>query len=150
MAKVRLGRATIKDVMRFMTDCLKAVGCNQQPAEDMADLLLAADRFGHASHGLNRLGRWCSTLALFPGRIITHTTLLRVDKTVTWDLQVKLHSVSPRRLDGGKRERATGVRCRSRPKGCPPLRHTTDTWHAAVCHLVSRGYAERRLAILTF
>ncbi|KOB65275.1 Malate dehydrogenase [Operophtera brumata] len=39
-----------------MTDCLKAVGAAARAAEMQAELLIQADRMGHPSHGLNRLG----------------------------------------------------------------------------------------------
>lgn len=45
------------EAYRFMTDCLKAVGAAARAAELQAELLIQADRMGHPSHGLNRLGK---------------------------------------------------------------------------------------------
>ncbi|XP_075981473.1 putative oxidoreductase YjmC isoform X2 [Anticarsia gemmatalis] len=50
MAKV----ATV-EALRFMVDCLLAAGANKKAAEQQAKLLIQADKFGHPSHGLNRL-----------------------------------------------------------------------------------------------
>jgi len=40
-----------------------AAGAAQEHAEQMADLLVAADYRGHYSHGLSRLGEWRLTQA---------------------------------------------------------------------------------------
>ncbi|XP_074034221.1 uncharacterized oxidoreductase YjmC [Leptinotarsa decemlineata] len=45
----------LDEARRFMVDCFKAVGCNQNHAEIVAENLLAADYRGHYSHGMNRL-----------------------------------------------------------------------------------------------
>ncbi|KAG6454803.1 uncharacterized oxidoreductase YjmC [Manduca sexta] len=50
-----MGKVATKEVLRFMTDCLKAAGAGPKPAELHAKLLFEADRMGHPSHGLNRL-----------------------------------------------------------------------------------------------
>lgn len=52
-----MGKVATKDAMRFMKDCLKAVGASDGPASQQAELLFQADRMGHPSHGLNRLGK---------------------------------------------------------------------------------------------
>lgn len=39
-----------------MIECLKAAGSAQGPAEEQTDVMLEADRQGHFSHGMNRLG----------------------------------------------------------------------------------------------
>jgi hypothetical protein len=48
----------IEEVKRFMVEAMVTVGTVQQHAEQMADVLVAADYMGHYSHGLNRLGEW--------------------------------------------------------------------------------------------
>ena len=47
---------TSKEVIRFVTECMVAVGAAAKHGEILADTLLVADRRGHYSHGLNRLG----------------------------------------------------------------------------------------------
>lgn len=49
---------SIEETKRFVTDCLKAVGTEQENALAMAELLAEADKRGHFSHGLNRLGNF--------------------------------------------------------------------------------------------
>ena len=53
----------IKELNRFIKETMIAVGAAQEHAEQMADLLVAADYSGHYSHGLNRLGEWRLTQA---------------------------------------------------------------------------------------
>lgn len=50
-----MGKVATAEVVRFMTDCLRAVGTSEKAAVQQADLLIQADRLGHPSHGLNRL-----------------------------------------------------------------------------------------------
>ncbi|XP_047536131.1 uncharacterized oxidoreductase YjmC [Vanessa atalanta] len=50
-----MGKVATADALRFMTDCLKAVGAAAKAAQQQAELLIEADRVGHPSHGLNRL-----------------------------------------------------------------------------------------------
>ncbi|CAH2089768.1 unnamed protein product [Euphydryas editha] len=50
-----MGKVATTEALRFMTDCLKAVGTAATAAQQQADLLIEADRMGHPSHGLNRL-----------------------------------------------------------------------------------------------
>jgi LDH2 family malate/lactate/ureidoglycolate dehydrogenase len=45
----------VKDLSRFIKEAMMAVGTVHEHAEQMADLLVAADYRGHYSHGLNRL-----------------------------------------------------------------------------------------------
>jgi hypothetical protein len=61
---------SIREVKRFMVDAMAAVGTVRQHAEQMADVLVAADHRGHYSHGLNRLGEWRS-LRAFRGMWVT-------------------------------------------------------------------------------
>ncbi|KAJ8718041.1 hypothetical protein PYW07_005971 [Mythimna separata] len=51
-------RVCWKEVIRFATDCLVSVGSPRKAAEQVADLLVEADKIGHRSHGLNRIGRY--------------------------------------------------------------------------------------------
>ncbi|VDK41723.1 unnamed protein product [Anisakis simplex] len=44
-----------KEAKRFMIDCMMKVGTVESHAEQLADVLVAADVRGHFSHGLNRL-----------------------------------------------------------------------------------------------
>ena len=39
-----------------MIDCMTSVGTAEKNAAYLADVLIAGDRRGHFSHGLNRLG----------------------------------------------------------------------------------------------
>ncbi|XP_039759202.1 uncharacterized oxidoreductase YjmC-like [Pararge aegeria] len=50
-----MARVATSEALRFMTDCLKAVGASAKAAQQQAELLIEADRVGHPSHGLNRL-----------------------------------------------------------------------------------------------
>jgi LDH2 family malate/lactate/ureidoglycolate dehydrogenase len=43
------------EMRRFLTDCLLTAGCDASHANDLVDLLVDADRYGHFSHGLNRI-----------------------------------------------------------------------------------------------
>jgi LDH2 family malate/lactate/ureidoglycolate dehydrogenase len=43
------------EVKRFVSDCMVKVGAPRENADQLADLLVAADSRGHYSHGLNRL-----------------------------------------------------------------------------------------------
>lgn len=52
-----MGKVKTSEAVRFMVDCLKAAGTATKAAEQQADLLIQADRLGHPSHGLNRLGK---------------------------------------------------------------------------------------------
>lgn len=49
-------RVRIAEARRFIVDCLKAAGANETAAMQQAELFVQADRTGHQSHGLNRLG----------------------------------------------------------------------------------------------
>lgn len=53
-----MGKVATAEALRFMTDCLKAVGATASAAQQQAELLIEADRVGHPSHGLNRLGKF--------------------------------------------------------------------------------------------
>jgi LDH2 family malate/lactate/ureidoglycolate dehydrogenase len=46
----------VEEICRFIKEAMIAVGTEEEHAEQMADLLVAADCRGHYSHGLNRLG----------------------------------------------------------------------------------------------
>jgi LDH2 family malate/lactate/ureidoglycolate dehydrogenase len=48
----------VAEARRFVVEAMVTVGTTQQHAEQMADVLVAADYRGHYSHGLNRLGKW--------------------------------------------------------------------------------------------
>lgn len=50
------GVVSLQEGKRFIVDCLKAVDTPTDHAEQLAELLIAADYRGHYSHGLNRLG----------------------------------------------------------------------------------------------
>lgn len=53
-----MGKVKTSEAFRFMVDCLKAVGAASKAAEQQAELLIQADKLGHPSHGLNRLGNY--------------------------------------------------------------------------------------------
>ena len=40
----------------FIKSCITAAGASESHADDLAEVLVAADNRGHFSHGLNRLG----------------------------------------------------------------------------------------------
>lgn len=48
---------TVTEIHRYMVDCMTSVGTPKEHASALADVLLEADRRGHYSHGLNRLGK---------------------------------------------------------------------------------------------
>ncbi|KAJ4448170.1 hypothetical protein ANN_10183 [Periplaneta americana] len=50
------GVVPVQEAKRFMVDAMTAVGTLHDHAEQLADVLVAADYKGHFSHGLNRLG----------------------------------------------------------------------------------------------
>ncbi len=50
-------RVAPEEMRQFAQRCLTTVGMKLEFAQDMADVLVAADYRGHYSHGLNRLGR---------------------------------------------------------------------------------------------
>ncbi|CEF64785.1 Malate/L-lactate dehydrogenase family-containing protein [Strongyloides ratti] len=45
----------IKDVKRYIVDCMKSVGTDTDHAKMLADVLVKGDNRGHYSHGINRL-----------------------------------------------------------------------------------------------
>ena len=51
------GVVSLDDGKRFIVDCMRSVDTPVEHAEQLADLLIAADYRGHYSHGLNRLGK---------------------------------------------------------------------------------------------
>ncbi|KAJ8717394.1 hypothetical protein PYW08_005793 [Mythimna loreyi] len=53
-----MARVSLKEVYRFVKDCMIAVGSPAKAADQVADLLVDADKLGHRSHGLNRLERY--------------------------------------------------------------------------------------------
>lgn len=56
----------VQEAKRFMVEAMVAVGTVQQHAEQMADVLVAADYRGHYSHGLNRLGEYIDWVTSSP------------------------------------------------------------------------------------
>ena len=44
------------EVLTFVSKCIEAAGGTSEHAHSLAEVILAADRRGHFSHGLNRLG----------------------------------------------------------------------------------------------
>lgn len=57
MSSSTSGKVAVNEVKRFIVDCLTRVGSPEDHASAMADVLTEADRRGHFSHGLNRLGK---------------------------------------------------------------------------------------------
>lgn len=51
-----MSRVPLGEVRRFCIDCMTAVGTLPAHAVALADVLVEADRRGHYSHGINRLG----------------------------------------------------------------------------------------------
>jgi len=47
----------LPEIKRFIIECMTKVGTATSQAEELADVLIAADYRGHYSHGLNRLGK---------------------------------------------------------------------------------------------
>ena len=60
----------VSEVESFVERCMTAVGTPAQQAKALAEVLVSADKRGHFSHGLNRLGMavfWCCLLdTIFP------------------------------------------------------------------------------------
>lgn len=56
-----MSRVPLGEVRRFCIDCMTAVGTLPAHAVALADVLVEADRRGHFSHGINRLGM-CSCI----------------------------------------------------------------------------------------
>lgn len=52
-----MSRVPLAEIRRFCVDCMTTVGASQAHAVALADVLVEADRRGHYSHGLNRLGK---------------------------------------------------------------------------------------------
>ncbi|XP_013162670.1 PREDICTED: uncharacterized oxidoreductase YjmC-like [Papilio xuthus] len=50
-----MAKVCVDEVIRFTSDCFKALGVNAKAACQQADMLYQADRIGYYSHGLNRL-----------------------------------------------------------------------------------------------
>lgn len=48
----------VSEVTGFVQRCMEAVGAAAPHAASLAEVILAADKRGHYSHGLNRLGWW--------------------------------------------------------------------------------------------
>uniref|UniRef100_A0A0R3RS37 Malate/L-lactate dehydrogenase n=1 Tax=Elaeophora elaphi TaxID=1147741 RepID=A0A0R3RS37_9BILA len=48
----------VQEVTRYMVDCMVKTGTSKGHAQQLADVLVAADIRGHYSHGLNRLGMY--------------------------------------------------------------------------------------------
>lgn len=46
----------LRECRRFIVECMGVVGTPAALADQLAELLTAADYRGHYSHGLNRLG----------------------------------------------------------------------------------------------
>lgn len=55
-SKANDGVVPLQEAKRFLKDCLMAVNTSEEAAEQLAEVLVAADYRGHYSHGLNRLG----------------------------------------------------------------------------------------------
>jgi hypothetical protein len=54
---VQNGPIPISEAKRFITDCMVKLGTPKSHAEELSEVLAAADYRGHFSHGLNRLGK---------------------------------------------------------------------------------------------
>lgn len=50
----------VDDVEAFVQRCMTAVGTPSEHCKALAQVLVAGDRRGHFSHGLNRLGELCT------------------------------------------------------------------------------------------
>ena len=57
MAKDLYKLVSTDAVHSFVKRCMVSAGVDDSHAVDLANLLLAADRRGHFSHGINRLGK---------------------------------------------------------------------------------------------
>ena len=47
----------IDEAVQFICRCMEATGAPSAHAASLADVLLAGDKRGHYSHGMNRLGQ---------------------------------------------------------------------------------------------
>ena len=67
----------MEEFRAFVVRCMKAVGVTEDHAQDLAELLVAADYRGHYSHGLNRLGEiFCN----FSNTLYTHSDVDLISK----------------------------------------------------------------------
>uniref|UniRef100_A0A2A4JTQ6 Malate dehydrogenase n=2 Tax=Heliothis virescens TaxID=7102 RepID=A0A2A4JTQ6_HELVI len=79
-----MGKVATSEALRFMADCLKAVGAAARAAEQQAELLIQADRFGHPSHGLNRLEMYVNDIISGACQPNNEPTVLKETQSTAW------------------------------------------------------------------
>uniref|UniRef100_A0A2A4JUW3 Malate dehydrogenase n=1 Tax=Heliothis virescens TaxID=7102 RepID=A0A2A4JUW3_HELVI len=79
-----MGKVATSDALRFMADCLKAVGAAARAAEQQAELLIQADRFGHPSHGINRLENYVNDIISGVCQPNNEPKVLKETKSTAW------------------------------------------------------------------
>ena len=55
--RTQMKLSAIEETRTFICRCIEAAGGTPSHASCLADVLMAADKRGHYSHGLNRLGK---------------------------------------------------------------------------------------------
>lgn len=79
-----MGRVKVSDAQRFMSDCLKAVGTASKAADLQAALLIQADKFGHPSHGLNRLEMYINDILSGACKPNNQPKILKESQSTAW------------------------------------------------------------------
>ena len=54
----------VEEASQFICRCIEATGAPPAHAASLADVLLAGDKRGHYSHGMNRLGTFLALLSI--------------------------------------------------------------------------------------
>ncbi|KAH9635841.1 hypothetical protein HF086_002401 [Spodoptera exigua] len=79
-----MGRVRVAEAQRFMSDCLKAVGTASKAADLQAALLIQADKFGHPSHGLNRLEMYVNDILSGACKPNNQPKILKESQSTAW------------------------------------------------------------------
>ncbi|XP_037045189.1 uncharacterized oxidoreductase YjmC-like [Bradysia coprophila] len=75
---------SVEESRRFMIDCFSAAKIPRSHAEQMADLLVAADYRGHYSHGMNRLEMYINELDDGTANGSATPTILKQTPATAW------------------------------------------------------------------
>ncbi|XP_053614150.1 uncharacterized oxidoreductase YjmC isoform X2 [Plodia interpunctella] len=79
-----MAKVVTSEAVRFMGDCLKAVGASAKAAEQQADLLIQADKMGHPSHGLNRLEMYVNDIIKGACQPNNKPVILKENASTAW------------------------------------------------------------------
>ncbi|XP_069681972.1 uncharacterized oxidoreductase YjmC-like [Periplaneta americana] len=78
------GVVPVQEAKRFMVDAMTAVGTLHDHAEQLADVLVAADYKGHFSHGLNRLDMYVADIEHKTTEPNAKPSLLKESPATAW------------------------------------------------------------------